>query len=370
MKPSSPACLLAFLLLFTLSPAARAKDAPRYRPLNWEWNKAEIKELKELVKNVKNEADGSLTLETENWRIRTWHTPLFTAQAGKYMEIFSETFFKAFMLKGERGFKDFKPELRVYKSRGDYLTQSGAPEWSAGLCKSSWRCQGGKCVPDINLHTYYNYSPSAKGKGKLEPVFGTQIPLGTIQHEGTHCLLQCIYGPIMIPMWLNEGAASYYEAWLLRAKISESGEEKSDIAARVKRRSFTTGPRSMQGYYAGKKLELPTLDKLLSANTHDLFYCDNGGPQTKLNYDLSESFIDFLMSSRKRRPFMMTVLERVRDQKGVMTADKPFVTDEEMLEYEKDWLEFLYQQWGVPFSKERALERAKELKARVQQKNK
>ena len=350
--------VLAIWLVWSLAGVA-AETARKYQPLDWEWKKSEISELKELAKKVQTEPDGSLTLETANWRVRTWHTPLFTAQAGKYMEIFSEIFFKAFVLKGERGFKDFKPELQIHPSRESYLAVGKIPAWTAGVNVASWTRSGDKVTPEITLHTYFAYQKG--GKNAKEPVFGTKVPLGTIQHEATHCLLQCIFGPMILPMWLNEGAASYYEGWPLRQKISADGESPKDVEARNKRRSHSPGPRELsaqikQNVGSG----IPTLRALTGANTQAEFYCDNGGPRTRLNYNLAESFIDFLMNSRNRRPLMLAILERVRDQRGA--AEPPFVTDAEIREYEKDWLQFLESRWGVKFPPAQLKERLRVLK--------
>lgn len=362
------------LALFVLCASALAagESARKYQPLDWEWKKAEIAELKELAKQVKTETDGSFTLETANWRVRTWHTPLFTAQAGKYMEIFSEVFFKAFILKGERGFTGFKPELCIHASRESYLATGAAP-WSAGVSMTRWTAAGDKITPEITLHACFPYQKEESnkdggkgkkgGKGAAEPVFGTKVPLGTIQHEATHCLLQCVYGPMEIPMWLNEGAASYYEGWPLRQKISEEGESAKDVEARNKRRGHSPGPRELRAQLRQRKdAPIPTLAELTSANAQAEFYCDNGGPRTRLNYNLAESFIDFLMNSRNRRPLMLAILERVREQKGRAGPGKPFVTEAEIAEHEKDWLQFLETRWGAKFPPAQLKERLRALK--------
>ncbi|MBP5233411.1 MAG: hypothetical protein J6333_08390 [Planctomycetes bacterium] len=368
------ACQLLALSLLCPVAILAGEAVRKYQPLDWEWKKAEIAELKELAQQVKTDpADGSLTLETANWRIRTWHTPLFTAQAGKYMELFSEVFFKAFILKGERGFQGFKPELRIHPSRDSYLA-TGAAQWSAGVNMARWTVSGGKVTPEITLHTCFPYQKGENGKegskgkkgggkGAAEPVFGSKVPLGTIQHEATHCLLQCIYGPMVIPMWLNEGAASYYEGWPLRQRISEEGESPKDVEARNKRRSHSPGPRELSAQFRQRKdAPIPTLEELTSANGPAEFYCDNGGPRTRLNYNLAESFIDFLMNSRNRRPLMLAILERVKEQQGRAEPGKPFVTEAEIAEHEKDWLEFLQARWGVKLPAAPLKERLRALK--------
>lgn len=352
-------CLLILIGVCALPLGAAETSRTRGKPLNWEWKIEEIKELKGLLKKVTKNDDGSFSLETDNWRVHTWHTPLFTAQAGKYMELFTAVFNKAFMLKGDRGFKDFKPELSVYANRKMYLEKSNGDEWSLGLCVSQWDSTG---AVQITLHTYYEHNSKKDGK---EPVFGTKVPLNTIQHEGTHCLLQCVYGPMKIPYWLNEGAATYYEAWPLRAKISDDGESKEDIKARATRRTFSSRPWEMREYFnQNKKSDLPHLDKLVTANSREEFYCDNGGKLTLLNYDMASSFIDFLMSSRKRRPFMLSLLERIRERRGECSPANPWINDAELQEYEEQWLRFVIGNWGVKFDMNKIKERARELRAR------
>lgn len=328
------------------------------RPLEWQWKADEARELKKMAATAIAEPEGSFYLETPHWRVRTWHTPLFTAQAALYMEKFFAVFSKAFLLKRGPAYPDYKPLFCVHASRDDYLKASKGPEWSAGVCLPGTNPDGS---PNISLHVYY--APPA-GDGRKEAVFNASVPLSVIQHEGTHCLLHRLFGARPLPYWLDEGAANYYGAWCLRWRQSESGETWNDSVHRADRMLFSLWPPFLRSYYQNHpEAPLPRLRELSAANSMKEFYVDGGGELTRLNYALAESFIDFLMTSKKRRPFFLQILERVRalpeDQRE---SPAPLVTDEEARAHEEQWLLFLINHWGVKFADAPIKARAAELR--------
>jgi hypothetical protein len=355
--------LLSFAMsLGAVSGTERRNGQRVSKPLDWRWTSSEKLELKKNLKRVVKNPDGSFSLETDSWRVTTWHTPFFTAQAGEYMDKFAIVFRRAFVLKSSPTFGDYKPEMRIYNSRAAYLKRSKASEWSRGICQSSWKKVGGEITPTIILHTYYNFKP-AKG---AEPDFDQDAPLGTIQHEGTHALLHLLFGTAHIPTWLNEGTASYYGAWGLRNVVTLAGTGAGDLKARKNRVDYSGRPTSIKKFYTDHpEAELPRLRDLFAADG-EKFYVDdddddnNDGELRGLNYALSESFIDYLMTAKQRRQFFEDILQRIRD------SETPVVREDEILIYEAGWLNFLRQHWDIKFTdaavKKRALINYRELK--------
>lgn len=328
--------------------------------MRWTWTKSELRDIKKMAKDVTQEENGQFRYEGETWIVYTEHSANFTAQVAKYMRMFSEIFHKAFMLKREYRFKDVKPQFFVYQSKAAYMAATGAHENSGGRFSRRWQKDRNGQVVDVKLtlSTYFETD-------KKEPLLNHQAPLRTIQHEATHCLLQRIFGAQRIPKWLNEGTAEYYESWNIRRKISSAGNSKKDVAARNERRALSTGAKrlrhAIKNYNQGN---LPRMDYLVSLKTSDDWDNDNFGARTSFNYCLSQSFIDFLMHRRGLREYLMTILERCLDD------EKEIVTVDELLEYEKDWLQYLEKRYNCSFSKSKIKARVKELKERKKERNK
>lgn len=341
--------------LFLLVPvlAGVSASAGERKELDWRWKPAEVKEMRAEIDNVTQDEDGAYVHEGENWIVKTYLTPRFTVQCSKYMEMFSEIFLKAFLFKQEFDFKDVKPTLIIFKSQSAYTKFSGI-EGSAGVFMLRWKKQGNEHIPELTLAAYY------ESKTK-EPSFDKDAPLGVIQHEATHCLLRRIFGRRNIPVWLNEGAATYYEAWDIRLRISDDDGSRGNITARKKRREYSWRPRVMAWYTEKKGGELPSLDYLTSLGDSVKWNIDNMGDQTGYHYCISESFTDYLMNSRNRRPFLFTMMERIYND------EHPVITPEEQLEHEKDWLMFLESHWGVKFDPKKIAARVEELRKRVRE---
>lgn len=306
--------------------------------------------MRKYLNDVKKNDDGSFEYEGENWIIKTYHTPRFTVQVSKYIEMFTDIFNKAFVLKRDFEFKDVKPLFIVYPDESSYL-KSGAILGSAGQFFSNWEGSSDNLKVTLVLKTYYKTR-------KKEPTFDDKAPLSIIQHEATHCLLQRIYGTKEIPNWLNEGAATYYEAWNIRLKISDSGNSKKDVAARKDRITHSWRVKRLEHYIKENNNELPRMDYLVSLVNYDDWNVDNMGPITGYHYMISESFFDFLMHRKSLRKFMLTLLERTLD------GEEKIITDAELLEYEKEWLKFLEKFWGCKFSKSKIKARVQELSER------
>ncbi len=322
------------------------------KPLEWKWSRKEIKDMKSELDKVKEVSAGVYEYESEHWITRTYHTPRFTIQVAKYMEMFYDVFNTAFLFKADYAFKE-KPVLIVFSSQDQYYSKFNGIQGSGGMFTASWKTNGNEVVhASLKLGTYY-------AADKAEPDFDSKAKLGTIQHEATHCLFQKMFGAKKIPNWLTEGAATYYEAWELRQKLTDSGNAPKDIRARAARRKHSDGIETMT--YLTKKMggALPRLDYLISLDTLKKWNSDNMGEETSYHYAIAETFIDYLMSSKNRRPFLLKIMERLYNN------EKPIITAQEQLEHEEDWLKFIDQKWGIKFNSAEIKKRRKELEDRV-----
>lgn len=347
-------CLFLFPTLSGLTIAADKKPSQKIIPLDWKWKSSEIRDMKKDMENVKTNGDGSFEYEGPTWTVRTFHTPRFTIQVSRYMEMFTEIFNMAFDFQKESNLKDYKPLMTVYPSDAAYQ-EATSIKGSCGVFMYRYQTQGDKVISaDLQLATFYQ-------SNEKEPSFDKEAPLDTIQHEATHCLLQKIFGTVNIPNWLTEGAATYYESWDIRKKISDNDSSPKNVKVRNDRRTHSWRPRSAQYYTKRRSGELPRLDYLTSLNTLKLWNCDNMGETTGYHYCLAESFMDYLMNSKKRRPFLYAMMQRLHD------GQLPVITPEEQLEHEKAWLMFLEEKWGVAFDPNRVKLRVDELKKRVEE---
>ncbi len=352
--------LLFTFLLFPVwnctTPAADKPNGNKFKPipLDWDWKASEITALKDMLKDVKTKEDGSFEYEGPTWIIRTFHTPRFTVQVSQYMEMFSDIFSVAFQFQKESELKDIKPILTVYPNESAYQRVVELRGSAGVFYVPPYKISPSKQLIDFKLMLATYYVSVEK-----EPSFDKKAPLGIIQHEATHCLLQKVFGPKKIPDWLTEGAATYYESWDIRKKVSDDDAATSNVKIRNDRRTHSWRPQAMQYLTKKKNGELPRLDYVTSLDTYDKWNCDNMGEQTSYHYCLAESFMDYLMNSKNRRPFLYAIMQRLHD--GVT----PIVTPEEQLEHERAWLMFLEEKWGVKFDKNRIQQRVEELKKRV-----
>ncbi|MDR0868692.1 MAG: hypothetical protein LBP75_09535 [Planctomycetota bacterium] len=319
--------------------------------VEWQWTAAEEKFIRQkLLPQVTTNRDGSFSLESAHWRVTAYLTPLFTAQAAAYLDFFADVFHRAFPFKDTAKWRDYKPEALIYKSRADYLRHSGGEEWSAGICRHALDSDG---KPQITLFAYYEPSE------RESLAFDDRAPLSTIQHEATHALLFRLLGTAPIPLWLNEGAATYYGHWQPRQKITKRGNQPVDVAARLSRADKSAAPERLREFYRARPdAPLPSLSRLVAGDTDQEFYAGGGGEATRLNYLLAESFIDFLMRSQKRRPLLQAIVERVQARKKPLTAT-------ELRRCEAQWLVFLKDKWDVPLAEKRLRRQLKNLQSRA-----
>jgi len=194
-------------------------------------------------------------------------------------------------------------DVTVYKTQAEYLANvKDAPEWSAGLhwvdvAKPGW--------PMLYVATY----PCNVAAGQ-EVDFVRNFPRPVLQHEAAHAMLQKFAGrSFEIPVFVNEGCASYFETWNLRVQ-KPSAQERS---ARFRRSHHLYSVIRQLATEPGWR---PALAPQL-ALTHETWEQGDIG----LHYGLAEAFIDYLLLEKERREVFRRMLERVyKRQKVVLEA--------------------------------------------------
>ncbi|MCX7935148.1 MAG: hypothetical protein N3A66_07815, partial [Planctomycetota bacterium] len=301
---------VARLLLMAAATAGGGEDkggkggseAPRSR-LAWEWSEAERAKIESLMPKVKADGKGFWVYEQEAYSARTNLSARFTAEAALYASYFVETFPKIFPLP-PHGNMLTKLAVTIYKTRSQYLAATEAPEWSAGLHRVDFDKPG---WPVLNIFAFVFAEPT-----DTEADFCRHLNHMVLQHEATHAMLQKFAGrAYAIPVFVNEGCASYFEAWDLRApKMTEAARSQ---------RSFRS---SHLGALVVKLRSEPNFRPSLAAYLK-IDHARWGRGEVSLNYALAESFVDFLLADRQRREIFKRMIERVyKRQPEVLSAEE------------------------------------------------
>ncbi len=291
--------LLALCFLF----AVEGVNADVKTSLTWaKADKAAISKLATLA--VKS--DDMYEIVNSNWTVRTYYGRVFAAEASLFMEEFSGQIIMALLEKPVFKVKE-KPILTIFDTASKYYENSDAPENSRGLCAYRYKSTPqGNSEWEINLYTYFE-----KNAGK-EPEY-SECHLPIILHEGTHAVIAKMFGEIVLPIWLNEGIACYYESMQIKGGNKLSGAKTAilDVRARQERTSRSFRPEIIKDYlikWPGAKV---SLEYLASLSSEERWNPDSMGEKTGFNYALAESFIDFLMSSQEGRMVLRKIISQV-----------------------------------------------------------
>lgn len=295
--------LFAFFVGLAPSPAHAGA-----RLRHWVWTIQDRDQIKKILPEVKEEK-GVWSVETEHWIAASEVDAQFTAELAHFLETFQEVFPEIFAVEGEIK-PPFKPRAIVYANAGRYTSAGGIPG-SGGVFR--WGYQGDKI-------TVFEFSSFI---GHPEQRRFHKFHTTTLLHEVTHLLLQAMVGMRRVPVWFNEGLATYFECWEIT---------KSEKLNRKNRYLHSNSWQTLKNYVRDvkrKKGELRPL-KELTELTYETWNADNMGPKTSLNYALSESFLDYLLTDRKGRKLVKEMYARFLE-------DQPMLTDEEIEKHERYW---------------------------------
>jgi hypothetical protein len=283
------ACLTLLVFLATASVACAL-----------DWSKQDERRVSQLRQRAKRGPAGTSVCEGPNWIARSPLGVEFTARAGAYMERMQAAWRSVFRVKFESA---FKPTLTILASREAYtkLKKDG----SRGFCDWSWDSQGK--FTSLRVTTFW--------EGKGAPSF-ERMYLGILNHECSHALLAKGVGAKKTPAWLDEGVATFFQAWDVFAS------RKANLAGRRARSRF--------------RRVLPTkpfsLRELAAIEDTPAFNPDSLGPVARRNYALSESLVDRLITGDdKARKILIRMLNRISQGKG------PFASREQAEKLQAFW---------------------------------
>jgi len=259
--------LLLGLVVLAAAPAFGATDA------------AELARIRRRVRK----SGRFYTVAYKNYVIKTDIDAQFAAEAAVYMNRFYVAF---------RSFFRPKPKVRTvptvyfFKNRETYKAYVK-------------RFNSDKL---LNAGGFYRGRP---GRSELfcwhnRPGTGfVGFPRRVIRHEGAHQLLSYILGSHRIPVWYNEGVATFFEGWNVEKPRdwNLANLEKTNTRFAVIRRTFGTEDF----------LDLHHLVRLNSKT----WVPDGFGKKTLLHYAEVQSFMTFLLVSKNGRKFFTVIFKAI-----------------------------------------------------------
>lgn len=308
------ALVVALAAFFATPPGFSAETQEKDGSI-WQWTEKELKSIERDERRIDKEDDGYWTYKRKELLIKTDISARFTAEVTQYMKIFFDVFPEVFSVpRREKMLTEF--HVFVHSSREKYLSKTGAPAWSAGvhigrLHRVGW--------PAMEVHGYI------AAKGEEEPTLVKNLNRAVMQHEGTHAVFQRYASYARIPTFFNEGCASYFETWNLRV-------EKPTKQERLERFKRSGHLRALVKKIQDNPEYRPNLAECL-AMTHGQW----GVGEISLHYALAESFVDFLLSTKKGRRIFRDMVEASYYRVSRRIETKLILDEDKIEDLEPEW---------------------------------
>lgn len=266
-------------VLFLASPTAHAE---------WEWTSRQLKSIAKLERQVAKEGERH-RLQSLHWLVETEVSPRFTAELAFFMDLLSSSLSQ--VIQGQPRTKK-KPTIVVFRSKSRYsaLFDDG----SRGNYRYEYDA-GGKFT-EFHVYSYVAKDSETRFAEFYHPI---------LMHEGTHILLRRLFGRTECPLWFDEGVATFFQFWDLRATPKNNLRNRysrSDFRADL-RESFKKNPLTLEQLFAVKE-----------------WNPDDFGPRAKKHYAYAESFVDFLFSTKRGRSFFKKIFRRLAGGQEPMSA--------------------------------------------------
>lgn len=282
-----PMRTLILILTLALSLTAHAGQPA------WVWNSPELQRIKHLSTLVKSE-DGFYVVDTGVWNVRTDVSAMFAIELTCFLELFEKQFLEVTQIKREAQVKA-RLSAKVFAKESDYRAIFN--DGSRGYFR--WRYDFKDNTPEFSEFTLYSFveKPEEKDfKAFYHPI---------LLHEGTHMMLQRFSGTNKLPVFLNEGLATYFQFWNLRKNLGENLQQRKN--ASFFRKLMLERLRSDKAYTA----DLATLLKIEDKNWNT----DKMGPLAKFNYAQGEAFIEALATDPALRGILPPMLANALEGK-------------------------------------------------------
>lgn len=277
----------------------------------WIWSKRDLRKVAKLEREV-TEKEGMFRVEGKTWIAQSQVDARFTAELCLFMEVFQTAFDD--LLKGlHEGSKfDGKPVVTVWASEARY--KQDAPGGSRGYFDYNFGGDGK--LSSLRVFSFIDEPEEREFKFFYYPI---------LIHEGAHCALQGYVGKADVPLWFDEGIATYFQFWDLRASGSKN------LKTRF-RRSFYNDNL--------KKIFLESPPSLRMLRGVATWNPDKMGPIAQRNYTLAESFVDLLLSSKRGREHFKAIFQRIIHR-------KPALPDDDVDALERAWHAHIKQRFKL-----------------------
>ncbi|HUU21589.1 MAG TPA: hypothetical protein VM389_03555, partial [Phycisphaerae bacterium] len=259
-------------------------------------------------------------LNAGKWTVITTVSGGFTAEVSAYMDLFYDAFTRALLPDGGLALP-VKPTVVVFNFRPQYQRIRRA--LARGHVETEWD-KDGRCLA-LTLYTFTNTKAERDFANFYHPV---------LLHEGAHLLLRGIVGNSPVPPWFDEGVATFFETWDLRAAVEKNLRPR--FAASPRRKAFENVPK-------GWDARRPSLARLMAIEPKD-WNPDRLGRKASYHYALAESFLDLLLTRQRGRELFHKILERITANGRAKAGAKepvPLLTPSERARWEPLWHEHI-----------------------------
>ncbi|MBI3831232.1 MAG: hypothetical protein HY291_17065 [Planctomycetes bacterium] len=295
-KPFLPFMLGLSLLVPGVSRGATAEqpappqeeegEDPAYKERPWKWNEAEERKVGEVEKAVKKEGNF-FVFESAHWLVRTEVSARFTAELACFMDLYYEKLHAVLGLPPKPKIPQ-KPTVQIFAQQKDYAAIFN--DNSRGHYRYLFDGPTGR-VKELCLYSFI-IRPEERDFAR----FYYQILL----HEGTHLLLRTHLGKERIPVFLDEGIATYFQFWDLRASREEN------LSKRYSRSFYRYTLQALQ------KKDYPSLEGYMALKP-EAWNPDKMGMKALTNYALGESFIETLLTQPEAKGLFEKILTGLLD---------------------------------------------------------
>ena len=260
------------------------------------WSKRDRSKIRKFRRRVQAQ-DGVYKVRSRYYDVVTEVDEDFTAQTARYMDKLYLTFLKLFKFPIV---VQVRPTVLIFKDQEAYQKRLGRDTQSRGCFWPRWTRDG---QPEFTLYSYIKFP--------YERQF-SQFYVPVLNHEGTHQIVQMQAGRNYVPIFLNEGLATYFQFTKLHENDRKKRDARSGFLAITAR--------------AYRAKTLPSLNSLI--NISGPWDVDDFGPKTTLRYGCAESFVAFLITDKNGRKYLTKVYRAAISGKpvdGLLAKDLPLL---------------------------------------------
>ncbi|MHC5037942.1 MAG: hypothetical protein ACYTHM_11565 [Planctomycetota bacterium] len=295
--------LLGILILLVCSGKAWTAE----KKGGWWWTEKEQEAIREKMSEVV-EKEGVFSVESKHWIVETKVPGTFCVETLLFMDLVTR-FYETFVRLDCPVRIQKKPKVVVFPNGEEYKKRF--KDGSRG--QFDFRYDYFRNVTSFCLYTYLENDREKDFIHFYKPI---------LLHEGTHLLTQKLFGCRTVPLWLDEGLATFIQFWDLRKDGKENRKN------RYKRSPYL---QQLKGLLHAFKGEGHPLDYLFGVDLKR-WNPDGMGRKAHYHYGLAESLIDMFLSTEEGKKSLNQILKKA------IASPKVFPMDEAMRgQVKQDW---------------------------------